>query len=85
MTSSHDKVLPIPPMCLKDVVLKSVRKDNSNDMYFFLSSLCGSPAMKRSGMLLCRDNVNLGLPLPYLPLNFSSSPVEPHKMHYLFS
>ena len=48
MTSSRYKVLPIPLRCLKVIVLKSLQKDDSNDIYFSLSSFCSSPAVKSS-------------------------------------
>ena len=60
--SSQDKALPIPVSCLKVVNLQSLKKVDSSDVYFCLSSFCGSPAMK-SSMLRCHDNPNLTLPL----------------------
>ena len=61
--SSQDKVLWIPLRCLKVVFLKSLWKDDSSDIYFCLSSFCGSSALK-SSILRCCDNLNLTLPLP---------------------
>ena len=56
VTSSQDKVLPIPLRCLKLVFLKSLEKDHSSDIHFCLSSFCGSSAMK-SSILRCHDNL----------------------------
>ena len=49
--------------CLKVVFLERLRKDDSSDIYFCLSSFCGTPAMK-SSTLMCHDNLNLTLPNP---------------------
>ena len=48
VNSSQNNVLPIPLKCLKVVFLKSLLKEDSSDIYFCLSSICGSPAMKSS-------------------------------------
>ena len=55
----------MPLRCLnsKVVLLRSLWKDDSSDVYFWLSSFCGSPAMK-SGILRCCDNLNLTSPPP---------------------
>ena len=66
VTSSQDKVSPILPSCLKVVFLKSLRKDDSSDIYFCLSSFCGSPAMKGSNQR-CRGSLNVNLPPPPPP------------------
>ena len=34
--------------CLKVAFLKSIRRDDSSDIYFYLSSFCGSPATENS-------------------------------------
>ena len=60
VTSSRDKLLPLPLKCLKVVCLKNVLKDNVSDIYFCLSSFFSAPAMKNRS-LRCLDNLNLTL------------------------
>ena len=66
VTSGQDNVLPTPLRCLEVVFLKSLRKDDFSNIYFCLSSFCGSPAMKRS-ILRCRDDLNLSSSPPPPP------------------
>ena len=47
VASSQGNILPLPLRDLKVVFLKSLRKDDSSDIYFCLSSFCDSPALKK--------------------------------------